>query len=655
MPAIPPGVIFLYLIFILNTVCLILTVYALLRGKYALFYWIKWITATSCLLYLIVMLTLARLITVGSFEYKLVYETANSAMPLHQKLSGLWANQNSSLNFWCFLLMLANMLSLWIAETYQPRKGKLVTALLFLVLILVFMVPVVFILNPFARLWVDAEGIVQSSVWIKKSALIVVPENGVGLNPSLRHPAMLIHPPLLYLGLIGFFIPYAHAISALFSEDSRVDWQGNIRQVSLFAWACLTAGMALGSWWAYTILGWGGYWGWDAVEIAGLIPWLLSIAFVHSLMRGGKSGENSLWPYLLIALVFLFTLMGVFITRSGILESVHAYSKGPVGPVLSILLLGFTVLNVWLLIRGRKRFSRAGKVSWLSLSHILLIFLSLTYFTGQTMPITSRVFRGLPSRLPAWAYEAASLPFIFLLLAGIHQQYFNKDKERKSRMKTIILLVLTLTGTLMFIYWIPTNLLPIVLFASLVYLFSRFLLKGAVAIIRIINQRKAVDQANHRILRRLNGYLIHFGFVLMLMGMLGVENGARQNDIALAVGEHAAAFGDLSITSVSVQQYRDDEPRQTYENALDVGVENKQVVRLTPRIDVYERTDIRTSTPAVHTGLWQDVQVVLLKWGGTGQRSRLRVLEFPLASWIWTGCGLMVAGTCFTLFKEKSS
>lgn len=650
---IPPlGAIFGYLVFLLCLAVFSLCVYALIGKRYHLFQWIKKLGLIICLLYLGSMLSITWLIADNAFEYKLVYEVANLAMPLHQKLSGLWANQNSSLNFWCFLLVIANWISLCLADKHQSDRGKITTTLIFTFLIIVFLVPVVFIMNPFSRLWVTEQGTVDASVWVSQSARILFPENGVGLNPSLRHPAMLIHPPLLYLGLIGFFIPYTHAISALLVKADSAAWRSYTKSISLFAWMCLTAGMVLGSWWAYTILGWGGYWGWDAVEIAGLIPWLLSIGFVHSLAKGKSKDSHQVWSYIFIAGVFIFTLLGIFITRSGVLESVHAYAKGPVGPILSILVVIFSVLTISQLIVNRKRLSFVKKVNWDMTTNLLLIALSIFYFVGQTFPITTQIFSGVSRSFSSETYEVGSLPFIFMIFVGINQYYFKHKNNRPAIMNNIIAVIVAFIGAVLFIIWISSDLIPTTFFTFIIFLISKFILEGISVFVKSMCANKSRARKMKINIKRIGGYLIHFGFTLMLMGMLGVEHGTQQVPISLSVGEHETIEG-ITITNVSIQQFREEEPRMIYENGLDLSLGGKQPVRLTPRIEVYEKTGVRTSIPAIYTSPWKDVQLVLQDWGGANKENSIEVLLFPLALWIWVGSGLMVLGAGFSLIKQK--
>ncbi len=213
------------------------------------------------------------------------------------------------------------------------------TALILTVGLVFFLVPVIFITSPFDKLWQLADGSAYEAIFPTAGSGLIVPVDGVGMNPSLRHPAMLLHPPTLYIGLVGLFIPFAFAFASLLKKDKELVWIKLVYPITVFSWIALTAGMYLGSWWAYTILGWGGYWGWDAVEIAGLLPWLLSFGLIHSMQMQLRGRDFLKWINLLSGGIVFFILAGVLITRSGILEFVHAYSVGVMGPVLSILIL----------------------------------------------------------------------------------------------------------------------------------------------------------------------------------------------------------------------------------------------------------------------------------------------------------------------------
>jgi cytochrome c biogenesis factor len=219
-------------------------------------------------------------------------------------------------------------------------------------------------------------------------------------------------------------------------------------------------------------------------------------------------------------------------------------------------------------------------------------------------------------------------------------------------MKNIIALIVAAIGAVLFILWISSNLFLTSFFAFIIYLISKFILEGisVFAISRYANKSR-VRKIKFN-LKHIGKYLIHFGFTLMLMGMLGVEHGSQQVPISLSVGEHETIEG-MTITNISIQQFREEEPRMIYENGFDLSLGDKKPVRLYPRIEVYERIGLRISIPAIYTSPWKDVQLVLQDWGGVNMKNSIEVLLFPLALWIWIGSGLMILGTGFLIIEVK--
>jgi cytochrome c-type biogenesis protein CcmF len=197
-----------------------------------------------------------------------------------------------------------------------------------------FLFMVLFMENPFERIWLFADGSVASSFIQPLNSIAVFPKDGAGLNPLLRHFAMVVHPPLLYIGFVSFVIPFAYAVGSLVSGELSNEWLSKARSWSLISWLFLSAGLVTGSRWAYDVLGWGGYWGWDPVEIAALMPWLTCTAFLHSAVMQERRGNFKRWNFVLVMITFTLVILGTFLTRSGVLTSVHAFAASTMGPGL---------------------------------------------------------------------------------------------------------------------------------------------------------------------------------------------------------------------------------------------------------------------------------------------------------------------------------
>ncbi|MCL4561866.1 MAG: cytochrome c biogenesis protein CcsA, partial [Chloroflexi bacterium] len=297
-------------------------------------------------------LSLIYLMLTNQFQVEYVYEVISANMPTYLKITALWGGQAGSLLFWSWLMAAfgsAVTLRKWDRDREFLPWVILVTA----VTLAFFLGLTIFVENPFVSIWQTATGQQVTAMFQPASASLIFPSDGNGLNPLLRHPGMILHPPLLYLGFVSFVIPYAFAIAALVTGRTDDRWIRLTRRWTLVAWLFLSMGLFLGARWAYDVLGWGGFWGWDPVEISALMPWLTGTAFLHSVMIQEKRGLMKRWNMILVILTYDLVIFGTFLTRSGVLSSVHAFVQSSIGPlffgfialtfILSLLLL----LNRW--------------------------------------------------------------------------------------------------------------------------------------------------------------------------------------------------------------------------------------------------------------------------------------------------------------------
>ena len=650
---------------LLNCAIFGLCVYTIFTSLYALttkkYFLIKDIHVASYMIFALFFLSfisLGFLLVTGSFEYKLVYETTNIQMPLHQKISGLWANQNSSLNFWCFIMAFINIISIFIGRKYQDAKTQIFTALILVFSLCVFLVPVIFILNPFEKLWVSSTGFVESSIIIPENGMAFYPENGIGLNPNLRHIAMLIHPPFLYIGLIGFFIPYAHGMAALYSRSKKSGWVSHTKWWSLVSWTSLTIGMLLGAWWAYTISGWGGYWGWDPVEISGLIPWLLSIGFIHSNASIKKEVSNHIWNYVFICSIIVFTLLGIFITRSGVIESIHAYAKGPIGPILLIIITIYALFSLVMILIGWKhgitKNNKISKRSLLGFSNILLLILVGFYFFGQTLPITSSLIIGKKKTLNISTYESFSYPIFILIIILIILHYHNKNKLRSRRYQSLQVIIPTIISAVFTIFFhtiYGIDFRQLLLLLPILFSIS-FLLLDLLRITVMYFKTKQLKKKSFLLSPQysIGVVLIHLGFAILLLGIFGIENWSSNENINLGIGE-SVRVNKMEVIAQSSQSYQNAENRVTFEITF-LLMENGNVIELLrPEIHYYENIQLQTIQPAISTNLTKDIHFIMKTWKNPkDSKSSIDILIFPLASWVWIGGAVMIIGGIFQFY-----
>src|SRR5690349_972294 len=355
------------------------------------------------------------------FEVQFVYEVTSRSMPTYLKVTAWWGGQAGSLLFWSWLM--SAFASLVTLRKWDRDREFLPWVIVVACVTMAFFIGMnVFFENPFAQLYQTFDGIAPHT-FKPANAILFTPADGRGLNPLLRHPGMIIHPPMLYLGFVSFVIPFAFAFAALITGRTDDRWIRLTRRWTLWAWLFLSCGLVLGSRWAYDVLGWGGFWGWDPVEIAALMPWLTGTAFLHSVMIQEKRGMLKHWNMLLVILTYDLVIFGTFLTRSGVLSSVHAFAQSSIGP-LFFTFIGFTfIASIALLIwRWPELRSETEMKSMLSREALFLynnlLFMSILVvcFWGVMFPIFSELFTGNKITVGPPYYEMANSPILALLM-----------------------------------------------------------------------------------------------------------------------------------------------------------------------------------------------------------------------------------------------
>src|SRR5574339_523057 len=282
------------------------------------------------------------------YEVQFVYEVTSRSMPTYLKVTAWWGGQAGSLLFWSWLM--SAFASLVTLRRWDRDREFLPWVIVVACVTMAFFIGMnVFFENPFAQLYQTMNG-VSAHTFRPANAILFTPEDGRGLNPLLRHPGMVIHPPMLYLGFVSFVIPYAFAIAALITGRTDDRWIRLTRRWTLWAWLFLSFGLVLGGRWAYDVLGWGGYWGWDPVENAAMLPWLTGTAFLHSVMIQEQRGMLKVWNMFLVILSFSAVIFGTFATRSGLVESVHSFAQSEIGYPMFTFWSVVTLISVGLIL-----------------------------------------------------------------------------------------------------------------------------------------------------------------------------------------------------------------------------------------------------------------------------------------------------------------
>jgi len=567
-----------------------------------------------------------------------------------ERIGGLWSGQASSLLFWSLVMSGATSLSIPIAKSLY-EKGYLKTVLLILeVTLLFFILPNVFISNPFMKIWMMPTGDIATAIFPPDGASLLVAVDGQGMNPQLRHVAMMLHPPTLYFGLIGFFLPYAFALGALVNRDAEHGWIQRLFPIALSSWMFLTVGMVLGSWWAYTILGWGGYWGWDAVEISGLLPWLLSFGLVHSLRLYMRRKPFRRWVYGFSFTIVILTMFGILITRSGILDSVHAYVSGVMGPVLTVLVLGHLV-TVLLFTLSRKSLltEKAGKnvvgfqerlFRWFN---VCLVGLVLIYLYGQTLPLTSQIVYGEALSFTPENYEQISAPLLVILciVTALCPHASLKEENNRAFWRRIIVLgTLAITFPVGALFFTKFSLDIVIgfwvvgfLFLSWIYAFFNDVILSAI-------QRKDARKNN----KRIGMMLIHLGLAVMAVGIMGVETMTKPYDRSIAPDDPLSLSG-YTFNQTERDSYITDSGNVIFDETIEMIHPSGKTKKITASINHILKLGSLHAVPAISAGFFQDIQMVLKDIPSLqGGAAEFRITFFPLMSWIWAGGGLMAGG-----------
>ena len=613
-------------------------------------------------------LALMGLMLTQQFQYTYVFRVISQDMSLPLKVSALWGGQAGSLLFWIWLLAGVKAASfLW----GKQRQLKAFTPWV----ILVTMVPMFFFLfmslfleNPFERIWILTNGQVVSSFIQPAGTYPVFPPSGIGLNPLLRNVGMILHPPLLYLGFVTFLVPFAYAVASLVTGQFNSGWLRLTHGWTLAGWIFLSAGLVLGSRWSYDVLGWGGYWGWDPVEIAAFMPWLTSSAFLHSAILQERRDLFKRWNYVLLMLTFCLVILGTFLTRSGVLSSVHAFSESSIGPVFFVLIGLLLVASLGLILWRWNDLAGNGEMhsifsreSLFLFNNILFVCIFLICLTGVLFPILSQLFSGQQITVGAQWYKSTTGPLfaLLILLMGLVPLSVWGASTAKKLGKTI---------------WEPallSLLLPIVLLLSGIRLWGAVLALWLAAFVVCVSlydlNRTAWARHNalHETLptalfhlvrsnhRRYGGYLVHIGVVLMAIGIVGIEFFQTQTQVTLSQGE-TLQFNGYSLRFADLKTVKTADSLESTEATLNVTAANGKSFILIPRSDNYTLQQQSVTVPGLRSTLAGDLYVVLVDWQPLSSSSAtFRLFYNPLILWFWIGAVVLVLGGLFAFSPVK--
>ena len=585
-----------------------------------------------------------------NIEYVAAYTSRN--LPDGYIISALWAGQKGSLLFWAVVLSLFGAL----VQVLTPRRYAALmpyVAAVTSVVVAFFVCTMLFAANPFER-------------------LAFTPADGRGLNPQLQNPGMMVHPPMLYLGYISITIPFAFAIAALMSRSLDTGWIHAIRKWTLVSWLFLSVGITLGMWWAYVELGWGGYWAWDPVENASLLPWLTMTAFLHSVMIQEKRGMLKRWNLGLIVGTFLLSIFGTFITRSGVIASVHSFTQSNVGYFFLAFLvvcgiLSFTLLYTrWPSLRADVQLeSVVSREAAFLFNNLLLVGVAFSVLWGTLFPILSELVRGSKITVGPPFFNRVNVPLGLLLLAltGIGPLIaWRKASTANLRRQftwpvasgvvtAVVLLVAGVRG----LYPLMALSLAGFVTGTIVQEFYR----GVRARHRMHGESAPLAFARlvARNRRRYGGYLVHAGIVIYCVAFSGMAF-KREIEATLKPGQSAtlaSPFGHTyTFTHVGVSQF-EALNRIVSAATVQVAKDGKPAGLMSSEkrqhVDSFRRPTFEPSTEvAIRSSLQEDVYITYAGSVGGTEEAVYRFTINPLVWWVWFGGFVLAFGGLVTMW-----
>jgi len=586
---------------------------------------------------------------VSDFRFAYVAGHSNRDMPTLYKYTAWWGGQEGSLLFWSWIL------STYSAVVVFTNRHKLREIMPYVVAIMAsvqcfFLLLNTFLASPFQMLAVDK---VVTSV-----------ADGLGLNPQLQYYAMAIHPPMLYLGYVGFAVPFAFAIASLIARQPGDTWIHTTRRWSIVAWLFQSCGIMLGSAWAFDALGWGGYWMWDPVENASLLPWLAGTAFLHSVMMQEKKGMMKVWNMALIATTFFLCIFGTFLTRSGVVSSVHAFAESPIGKYfVGFLALGiagtiYLILDRLDYLKSESELeSVVSRESSFLFNNLLLLASCFAVLWGTLFPVISEAVTNEKISLdPPW-FNRLMIPIGLglLFLTGVGPLFAWRRTSVESLRRNFLIpgvlacaLAIGLFVAGIHNYWALTSFGFCLFVASSII--SEFF-KGAHAIGQKnhLNFAHAVVELTHRNTRRYGGYLVHMGIVLMFVGWTG--SAFNRNVTAEVPMGGSFELGKYKMTVAKMNQ--GENPNYKWDSAvLAVTKNGSSIGEMEPERRYYKAAQQGLGHVALRNRLDEDLYINFAS-AEAGKSVTLQAYIFPLVSWIWIGTLVLIFGTLIALVPSK--
>ncbi len=591
----------------------------------------------------------------NNFSIAYVVEHSNRTLPAYYKFAALWSGQEGSLLFWSWLLSIFAFIALFSNRKKHPELMPYVVVILGCIQ-LFFLMLNNFVASPFGLVGaVGAAGVPH----------VVALADGHGLTPLLQYSEMDIHPPMLYLGYTGCTVPFAFALAALLGRYPGEKWIHIIRRWTMVGWAFLSVGILLGGHWAYQVLGWGGYWAWDPVENASLLPWITETAFLHSVMMQEKRGMMRVWNVWLVFITYMLSILGTTLTRSGVVSSVHAFAQSSIGSwffsFLAIILI-VCVVAYWknrdYLRTDNQLDSVISRESSFLFNNLILLAACFAVLWGTLFPVLTEWVEGNKITVGAPFFNKVNIPIaLFLLfLTGVgpllawRRTSLSSLKRNFARPLGIGLVAGVIGFAVGDRNFYALVCLILAVFVTLT-IFSEFF-RGA----RVLSARSganlfsSVGQLTMRNTRRYGGYIVHFGIVLIFIGISGQafnQNVQSKMQIGsnLKIGPYTLVC--QNIDSASTANY-------TAQRAtIEVFKGNRSLMMLFPERRFYTASEVTQTIVALHSSLARDLYVVYAGQSPDDNAPVIHAYLNPLVAWIWLGGLVLVLGTVLALIPSR--
>ncbi|MFZ5827820.1 MAG: heme lyase CcmF/NrfE family subunit [Bacillota bacterium] len=579
------------------------------------------------------------------FSNEVVAGHSSTWLPALYKFSALWAGNSGSLLLWAWVQTILIAVLAYgrhrEGQEMMPYAVAIMSGInLFFMLILALVKP------PFVSLY-------------------PVPPEGNGLNPLLQDPGMVLHPTTLYIGYVGLAVPYAYAMTAMILNRADDAWIRVTRRWTLFAWIFLSIGIIFGGQWAYVVLGWGGWWAWDPVENASLLPWLTATAFLHSVMIQERRGMLKVWNVALVTTTFLLTLLGTYLTRSGILASVHAFNDTTLGfwffGFMAVVLLISVTITTWRshLLREENQFEGiVSKESSFLLNNLILVGMTFTVFWGTFFPLISEAVRGVKVTVGPPFYNQVMIPIglALVLLMGVCPLLPWKKAATKQLIQNLVPPTgAALVGAVLLFAFGMRNLFAIVGFAVCILVVAAIVLDYA----RGIRARRKMTGENpltafwnlsNKNRRRYGGYVIHLAVIIMMVGIIGSSVYKQEKIFTVELGQ-TMSIGPYSVTYTGLRG-RSQGPVDEVYTDLQVSVDGKPLGLLRAQKEFHPNSKEATTRVGILGGFKEDLYVILNGWE-SDQTANFKLLINPLMTYIWLGWYLMTIGTFFAMWPGR--